>query len=105
MAALTVVEGVRHAQANAQAGKDGSAWGVAFLADTIIVFKGAQYAERDAARDQVVALPPGVSVTGVSEIGFSGIVGANAMPGTVMLANAYGEKHIVINEKGVVTYY
>lgn len=104
IATMGVVEAVRHAQANAQAGKGDSSWGVQVLPQSFVVFKGGSYAGRDTSTDQEVPLPGGVSTSGLSEIVFEKITGVTVDTGTLNIANEYGTKNISINAQGTLTY-
>lgn len=102
-ATMSVVEALRHAQANAQSGKGDSVWGV-FVGSTITLFKGASFSGRDTSYDQVIGLSSGVSASGLSEITFAKVTGTPLMTGTTTLSNSFGTKNIYINEKGTLTY-
>lgn len=104
IAATSVVEALRHAQANAQSGKGDSAWGVKMLPSSTVIFKGTSYAGRDTAADQPFSFSGGVVASGLSEIVFIKVMGATENTGTVTLTNSYGTKNIEINEKGTLTY-
>jgi len=104
IATMGVVEAIRHAQANAQTGKNDSAWGVKVLTGEAVVFKGSDYAGRVASADQSLGLPGDISVTGLSEIVFAKVSGAPNTTGTTTLTNESGVQHIFINDKGTLTY-
>jgi len=104
IATISVVESIRHAQGNAQSGKNDSIWGVEILPTTVIIFKGVNYASRDVAADQSLDFPGGVISSGLSEIVFTKLTGSTSSVGTITLTNSYGTKNILINEKGTLTY-
>lgn len=104
IATTGAVEAVRYAQANSQAGKGDSSWGVKILPSSIIIFKGASYAGRDAAADQSLDFSGGIAPGGLSEIVFAKMMGSTANIGTITLTNSYGVKNISINEKGTIIY-
>lgn len=104
IAANGVVEAIRYAQANAQSGKGGSSWGAEILPSSVVVFKGASYAGRDAASDQALDFPGGVTASGLSEIVFAAVTGFTANTGIVVMTNSSGTKNISINEKGTLAY-
>ena len=56
IATMDTVEAIRHAQAHTQASKDDTAWGVEILPTAVVIFKGANYADRDTSADWPVAL-------------------------------------------------
>jgi len=101
---LGLVEAVRHAQSNAQSGKLDSSWGVKLNPSEVVVFKGSSYTARDSSLDQLLGLPSGVVVTGLSEIVFSKIIGNTTNTGTITVTSGSEIKNITINEKGTITY-
>lgn len=104
IATVGVVEAIRHAQANAQAGKGDAAWGVKFAERSVTVFRGASYSGRAASDDQTMGFPGGVKAGGLGEIVFSEYVGATTNVGTVVLSNDLGQRNISVNAKGTVSY-
>lgn len=99
-----VVEGIRHAQTNAQIGKGDSDWGVKILPFSILIFKGSSYSGRDPSADQTLKFSGGVVASGSDEIVFLKLTGATDDAGTITLTNSYGTQEILINEKGTLTY-
>lgn len=104
IAAQSVASAFRHARTNAERSKEDSAWGVKISPDSIVVFKGNAYANRDASVDQSLTFPRGVGASGLSEIVFNKVSGAPNSPGTSTLSSAAGTREVSINEKGTVTY-
>lgn len=104
IAATGAVEAIRHAQANSQAGKGDSNWGVKILSNSAVIFKGSSYASRDTTADQSIDFSGGVTAGGLSEIVFAKVIGSTTNTGTITLTNSYGAKNISINEKGTLTY-
>lgn len=104
IATTSVVEAIRYAQSNSQAGKGDSSWGVEIIPTSVIIFKGTSYSSRDVSADQSLDFSSGVVASGLSEIIFSKITGTTVNTGTVVLTNSYGTKNILINEKGTLTY-
>lgn len=102
-ATMSIVEALRHAQANAQSGKADSVWGVS-IGSTVTLFKGTSFSGRDISYDQVVGLSSGVSVSGLSEITFAKVTGSPMTTGTTTLSNSFGSKNIYTNAKGTLTY-
>ena len=100
----SVVEAIRHAQANTQTGKGDSVWGIKILSSSAVIFKGASYAGRDTSVDQLFDFSGGLVASGLSEIVFAKITGSTPNIGTMTLTNSYGVKNISINEKGTLTY-
>jgi prepilin-type N-terminal cleavage/methylation domain-containing protein len=106
IAAYTIVEGLRHAQSNAEKAKGDSRWGVEILSDKIVVFKGDDYNSRDTGSDEFLNFPNGISASGLSEVVFEKITGITSNTGTTTLTktNSTSTKDIYINEKGTITY-
>ena len=103
-AAYNVVEALRHAKANAEQVQDDSKWGVQINANQVIVFEGNSYATRNTNYDQVVTLPQGVTMGGLSEIVFEKVNGTTLNLGSITLTNNATVNTITINAKGTITY-
>jgi prepilin-type N-terminal cleavage/methylation domain-containing protein len=99
-----LVEALRFAQLNSQAVNGDSKWGVKILENEMIIFKGSTYDSREISADQNIALVSGVVPSGLSEIIFEKVSGKTSTTGTIILTNNSGEKNILINEKGTITY-
>lgn len=99
-----IVESMRHAQSNAKRNNRSDSWGVKITSQEITIFKGASYASRDDAFDQVLDFPAGINASGVDEFVFDQITGDTTDVGTTTISNAEGSNNIYINEKGTITY-
>ncbi|TSC77253.1 MAG: Uncharacterized protein G01um101431_436 [Parcubacteria group bacterium Gr01-1014_31] len=102
---------VREAQARAMAGDGASAWGVHFddaASDRFVLFRGASFATRDAAYDQVTVLPPSVAydailVAGGDAVVFSRGRGTTGNIGSVTLRSSEGKTfELRVNAAGAV---
>lgn len=104
IATSNIVEAIRHAKSNASQVQDDSKWGIKFEQNQAIVFSGDSYSARNSARDQVVALPGGSTLSGITEIVFEKVTGDTVNIGTIVLTNRVGTKNITVNAKGTITY-
>ena len=105
IAATTVAQSLRRAQAQAQAADGDTTWGVHVGVGSILVFKGVNYILRDSAFDENTSMPTTIVPTGLSEIVFAKTTGIPSATGTCMLTSQTNEtRTITINEKGTVDY-
>lgn len=104
IAQTSVVQGLRRAQVLSMSSKGDSTWGVYLTNEEVKVFKGANFSGREAALDESLSLPPGISIGGNNEIVFSKFYGVPNPTGTTTLVGQWGVKNIIINEKGVISY-
>ncbi len=83
-----------------------SDWGVYIGADSIVLFKGDDYATRDSDYDEIYAKTSNVSVSGISEEVFEKFTGDPSATGDIILStsNPTRTSTITINSKGVVSY-
>ena len=98
-----LVEALRRAQTYARAVDGDSTWGVAILSSQAVLFKGASYATRDAAFDEIIPMGGNVTNTG-GEIVFSKLSGTpNASASTTLTQTTTNDSRTVtINAKGMV---
>lgn len=87
-------------------GIDGdTTWGVKVQSGSIVLFKGATYAGRDPAFDEVFNMPGTITPSGLGEVVFAKFSGEPQAMGTVTLTSSTSEtRTITINEKGTITY-
>lgn len=102
--AATVVQNLRRAQLLAQAVDSDIAWGVKIQNGSIILFKGASYATRDTAFDEISTIPNSIGASGVSEIVYNKFTGLPQLSGTITLSTNTDTSTVTINEKGTVSY-
>lgn len=96
---------LRRAQTYARGVKNDDQWGVRVQSTAITLFKGSVFASRDTAYDEPVAIPTGMTVSGLTEVLFSKLSGAPNTTGTITLTtSASDSKVITINAKGMVSY-
>lgn len=84
---------LRRAQFVAQSGSEASAWG--YRADSGTLFLGTDYAQRDSGFDEVIAVPPSVTVSGLLEVYFSPVYGLPSAVGDTVFTAVNGEQRIV----------
>ena len=84
---------LRRAQLKSQTGEEASAWGV--KSDTGTIFKGHDYASRDIAKDEVIAVPAGITVTGLTELYYSPLYGLPSAVGDIVFTAVNGDQKII----------
>lgn len=95
---------LRNASGFSLAGKDDSSWGVAIDGTEIVLFRGANFATRDASADRRVSIPSTVAITGFTETTFARVSGAPSASATVSITASGGAARTVrLNEFGVVS--
>lgn len=105
LAALSIVQAERRAQILSQSGAQDAAWGVKVQTGNVVVFKGASYAGRDTAFDEITTISQTITIGGVNEVVFSKIYGIPGISGTTTLTAITGDTQtIVINSKGMINY-
>lgn len=96
---------LRKAQTYSMAGRQGSSWGVSFTGGSIIVFKGATYATRIAAFDEVHSVPSTLSISGFNETVFARMTGYPNATSTVIITGGGRSRTLAINVQGIVSQY
>lgn len=104
IAKTTVVQGLRRAQELSRSGEHDAMWGVKVQSGSITLFKGATYAARDSAFDELFDTPSNIVPTGSTEIVFSKFYGIPNTTGTLTLTLNNTVQTLNINEKGTLTY-
>lgn len=101
----SVVSSLRRAQTYARGSHGDSAWSVRVVSGTATLFKGTNYATRDASLDETISLPGTISTSGLSEIQFASFSSAPNTTGSIILtSNTNDSRTISINAKGMVSY-
>jgi prepilin-type N-terminal cleavage/methylation domain-containing protein len=101
----SLASALRRAQVYARGANDDSQWGVHIQSGTITLFKGAVWASRDVAYDEVTSVSPSTAVSGLGEVLFAKLSGAPNTTGSVTLTNVNDEiRTVTINAKGMVAY-
>ncbi len=105
IAAVTVAQTMRRAQALAQ-GMDGDqVWGVRITSSGVTIFQGTSYATRITSRDEIYALSGKLTVTGTSEFTFAKMTGLPTLAGSVTVQGQQNAtKTITISTVGMVSY-
>lgn len=105
IATVTIAQSLRRAEVLAQAVDGDTNWGVDIRTGSITVFKGASYATRDTAFDELFDVPTSITPSGASEVVFAKFTGVPQTTGTITLtSNANETRIITINAKGTVSY-
>ncbi len=91
------------AQAKSISGVDDSVWGVAFINNQIISFRGSSYAGRNIAYDNIINFSNTVSISGANEIVFDRIDGGIISPITLTISAGAQTSNISINTHGAIS--
>ena len=105
IAATTIAQSMRRAQALSQAVDGDTTWGVDVRSGSITVYKGASYATRDTTFDELFDMPTSITPSGLGGAVFTKFTGLPQTTGTITLtSNANEVRNITINSKGMVSY-
>lgn len=105
IAAATAAQTLRRAQVRSQGMDNDTTWGVRASSGSIILFRGASYAARDATFDEVFDVPSTITPSGTTEFVFTKFTGNPTTTGTLTLTSSDNEViNLVINAKGTITY-
>lgn len=105
IAAVTVAQTLRRAQALAQAVDGDTSWGARAQSGNITLFKGVNYASRDMVYDETFDMPTNIAVSGTQEYVFTKFTGLPQTTGALTLTSVNNElRNIVINSKGKIDY-
>lgn len=105
IAAQTIAEGARRAGLQSQASDGNTSWGIRISSGSMVLFKGASYAARDATYDEVFNIPTSIAPSGIGEIVFARLTGLPSTTGNIVLTtNANETRTITINSKGMANY-
>jgi len=105
IAAISGVEALRMAEELSRAVDRDSNWGVQMASSAITLFKGASFASRDSAFDEVIEISSDISISGASEYVFTRR-NATTTPGTSTLTHILinESREVVVNSKGTINY-
>jgi len=104
-ASLLIVSTIRQAENNSRNGLEDSVWGVRLTYPNVVLFKGATYGSRDTAFDVGVTLSSGITMSGLSEVTFSKMLGLPSVTGDIIITNLNNKTvNININAKGTLSY-
>lgn len=104
IAANSIVASLRRAQILSQAVDGDITWGVKVQSGSIVVFKGASYATRDTAYDEIFDVPTSIGIGGTGEYVFAKMTGLPQSTGTTTLTSESDTRTVNINAKGMVGY-
>ena len=85
-----VIQALYRARLLTQTGQQDDEWRYSITGNT--VYKGSNFVTRDTQYDEVFALPPSVTATGISEVSFSRVTGVPSPTGDIVLEALNGEK-------------
>lgn len=102
----TIGQTLRRAQILSQSVDGDVPWGVKIQTGSVVLFKGASYAVRDAGFNEIFDVPSNIIPSGLTEIIFAKFSGLPPAAGTVTLTAAQinETRTIAINEKGTILY-
>lgn len=105
IAVATVADTVRRAETLAR-GMDGdSAWGISAATSSITLFMGTSFAVRNGSFDEVSAMPPDITLSGLTEIVFVKFTGYPQSSGSFTLTGVDNEtRSVAINSRGTVSF-
>ena len=100
-----IVDTLRRAQQLSLASEGDIESGIRIETNSIILFRGINYATRDILFDEVSEIPSSIIPSGINEITFTKLKGLPSLTGVITLNSSMNEtKTITINEKGVFTF-
>lgn len=100
-----VASALRRAQTYARGMDDDSAWSVNVASTAVTLYKGTVFVSRDTAYDEVVSIPPTITVSGLSDVQFAKFTASPNTTGSITLtSNANDTRTLTINAKGMVEY-
>lgn len=103
--ATHTAQSARRAQLLAQASDGDSEWGIFIQSGSLTLFRGATFATRNTAFDEVYNFPTSIVPSGVAEVVYSKVHGLPSTTGTITYTSPTTEiKTVSINAKGTVTY-
>jgi len=79
-------------------------WGVKFNPGFITLFKGASYATRDTAEDEVTNISGSITFSYNGEVIFEQLTGDPSLDVALNITNAGDTRSLTMNEKGTVSY-
>ena len=100
-----IVDTLRRAQQLSLASEGDIESGIRIETNSIILFRGINYATRDILFDEVSEIPSSIIPSGINEITFTKLKGLPSLTGVITLNSSMNEtKTITINEKGVFIF-
>jgi len=105
LAQIVTAHTLRRAQIQAQTGDGDDTWGVYISSTEIIQFKGASYATRDSAFDEIYDYPSNMNRSGLQEVVFSKVFGKPSTTGTITFTTTNETRNVSVNSMGIVSYY
>lgn len=104
IAAISMAQSVRRAQALSMGSEEDSRWGVAVAVGSLTIYQGDSYATRAIEFDEVIELNPNVLVTGLGEITFDKLTGLPTSTGLVTFTAQDRSVAVSVNDQGIVEY-
>jgi prepilin-type N-terminal cleavage/methylation domain-containing protein len=102
---IHTAQAARRAQLQAQAVVSDAQWGIALQSGSLTLFRGATFASRVTADDEIYSFPTNITSSGPTEVVYSKMAGMPSTTGTITFTSSSGEtKTVTINAKGTITY-
>jgi len=98
------VQSLRRAQSLARTGEGDDPWGVFIQSGSVTVFRGSDYASRDALYDEEIEISTELTIAGTQEYVFEPVSGEPDGSGSTTITFGTDSWLITVNELGVVTY-
>src|SRR3989338_510991 len=103
LALSATAQTLRRAQTLARSGQHDGAWGVKLQSETITIFHGNSYANRDSSLDEVTDLPSTIAVSGLTEVTYAAATGTPSSAGVTTLTHeTLGARRLFLNTIGTI---
>ena len=101
-----LISSLHRAKLKAISAVDDQSWGVNLSQSQIIIFRGADFLNRDQNYDEIIEMPKNVSISGpVTEIVFNKFTGLPTASGTISVSDTTGKSQdITVTIQGTVDY-
>lgn len=93
---------LRKAQIYSMSGRFGDSWSVNYSANTLTLYKGANFAGRDQKYDERYSFGQNIIISGLTDIKFTRISGIPNTTAVISITGGGNSKQITINNQGVV---
>lgn len=106
-AVSALVSSLRRAEILSRSVDGDTSWGVKAASGSVILFKGASFAARDTAYDEIFSVPTTITASGLTEIAINKFTGYPTATGSVTLVSSVAPADIAtvtVNGKGMVEY-
>ena len=103
--AQNIVAMFRRAANYARAGNDDSAWSVRVDSTAVTLYRGTDFAARDATNDETISIPASITTSWTGDLQFSKLNATPSVTGSMILTSTTNDtRTIAVNAKGMVDY-